>query len=272
MRTVLAIMGSPRRGDSHGLAQRVEEQMALLGSYEFEYLWLRDAHIQFCRGCYRCFTEGEEHCPLEDDVPRIEAKLLHSDGVIFASPVYAMGMTALLKNLLDRLAYTMHRPRFFDQKTLIVVTAGAAGIRQTIAGISAVGSCGFDIIDSFGFVLPPGRQTQAEQRRFAHRSGEAAGRLHQAIQRGGYSAPTLQQLAVFRIQQQIYGLLREHLPADYEYFAEQGWLDPRRRFYVEAPVSPIKDLVARVAARIARRQIQARERAVQRERDLTSEG
>ncbi len=47
-----------------------------------------------------------ERCPLMDDRERIEKQILASDGVIFASPVFAMNVTALMKKFLDRFAYT----------------------------------------------------------------------------------------------------------------------------------------------------------------------
>jgi multimeric flavodoxin WrbA len=145
MRRVLAIRGSPRKGDTWHLTQRIEAEMKLLGDVQFDYLWLRDADLATCRGCCACFLGGEERCPLDDDRAEIEGRILSANGVIFASPVYALGMTALMKNLLDRFAYALHRPRFFEQKALIVVSAGAAGVKMTQDALASVRYMGFDL-------------------------------------------------------------------------------------------------------------------------------
>jgi hypothetical protein len=52
---------------------------------------------------------------------------LEADGIIITSPVYALNVTALLKNLFDHTAYLYHRPRFFTKKALVVVTTAGAG-------------------------------------------------------------------------------------------------------------------------------------------------
>jgi len=98
---VLAVLGSPREGDSFGLTQRVENHLKKLGDYEVAYLWLKDTDLGFCRGCYACLTTGEERCPAEGDVKAIQQRLLSADGVIFASPVYAMSVTAMIPNLIN---------------------------------------------------------------------------------------------------------------------------------------------------------------------------
>ncbi len=273
MHRILAIMGSPRRGDTHHLTRRIEAAMAGLGEVQFEYLWLRDADLRTCRGCYACLLRGEEHCPLDDDLARIEQQILASDGVIFASPVYAMNMTALMTNLLDRLAYAMHRPRFFEQKALIVVSAGAAGIKVTQNAIAAVRLMGFDMSGGrLGMTMLSRPWTAAEQRRVHVEAERAARRFLSALTAGRRSRPGFMDVALYRIEQAVYEVNREEQPADYKYFAERGWLNPSRRWYVDAPVNPLHDLGARAIAWIVRRQALRRQRALEREMQQRSQG
>jgi multimeric flavodoxin WrbA len=265
MHKVLAIMGSPRRGDTYLLTQQIEATMRGLGEVEFDYLWLRDADLRPCRGCCACFWGGEERCPLDDDRADIERRMLASDGVIFASPVYALSMTGLMKTLLDRLAYALHRPRFFEQKALIVVSAGAAGVKMTQDAIANVRYMGFDMAPGrVGLTMLPEPRTRAEQRRIHVETERAGRRLFEALGRGR-SAPTFMETAYFRIQQAAFEINREEQPADYEYFAEHGWFDRSRRWYVNASVSPLYDLGARAAAWFVRRQALARQRALREE-------
>ncbi|HOI12433.1 MAG TPA: flavodoxin family protein [Methanoculleus sp.] len=102
---ILVIMGSPRKGNTYQAAQRIEEVMRSLGDVEFEYLMLRDVGLEPCRGCLTCFTWGEERCPVRDDAPAVGQKLSDADGVIFASPVYGLAVTGLMKTFIDRFSY-----------------------------------------------------------------------------------------------------------------------------------------------------------------------
>jgi multimeric flavodoxin WrbA len=45
-----------------------------------------------------------------------------ADGVIFATPVYVMNVSALMKTFIDHFSYIYHRPRFFDKKALLLST------------------------------------------------------------------------------------------------------------------------------------------------------
>jgi multimeric flavodoxin WrbA len=274
MHRVLAIMGSPRKGDTYHLTQQIEATMSGLGEVEveFEYLWLCDADLQMCRGCYACLWRGEQACPLDDDRARIEERMLAADGVIFASPVYAMSMTAHMKNLLDRLAYTMHRPRFFDQRAMIVVSAGAAGIKETQNAIAAVRFMGFDMSGGrVGLTIVPRPWTKAEQRKIHVEAQRAARRFHRALERDRRAAPDFMQVAYFRAQQANFDVNREQLRPDYEYFAERDWFDRSKRWYVPAPVNPFHDLAARFIGRLVRRQAERRKRVLEREREQRPE-
>ncbi len=47
---------------------------------EFEYIFLKEANLKPCIGCYNCMAKGEDKCPLRDDRAAIEQKLLAADG------------------------------------------------------------------------------------------------------------------------------------------------------------------------------------------------
>ena len=122
---ILAVMGSPRgKGAGYKIVQKIEDRMKAMGNVEFEYLFLKDANLKLCTGCYTCMAKGEEKCSLKDDRPAIEQQLLAADGVILSSPMYVLNVSWLMKNFIDRFAYRNHRPRFHGQKVLIVVNMG----------------------------------------------------------------------------------------------------------------------------------------------------
>lgn len=117
------INGSPRRKNTWKI---VEQAKANLNG-EFEEIHLMKEKIPLCRGCYKCIVEGEEKCPHRDKIKPIVDKMIEADGIVIACPVYAMNVTALLKNFLDHTAYFYHRPEFFTKKALVVVSTAGAG-------------------------------------------------------------------------------------------------------------------------------------------------
>jgi multimeric flavodoxin WrbA len=78
---------------------------------------VKDADLAHCTGCFVCFLRGEENCPNQDDAPETEQKMHESDGVIFASPVYGMNVSGLMKVFIDRFSNVSHRPPFLDKKS-----------------------------------------------------------------------------------------------------------------------------------------------------------
>lgn len=103
MTTVLGIVGSPRRnGNTHILVSRILEGAQTAGA-EIELLPLRDLQIRECDGCHTCW-KGRP-CSKKDDMLGIYAKIIASDVLVFGTPVYWYGPTALMKALIDRFVY-----------------------------------------------------------------------------------------------------------------------------------------------------------------------
>lgn len=117
------INGSPRKKNTWAVVKRAKQNL----DGEFEEIQLIKEKIPMCNGCFKCIMEGEETCPHFDVVNPIVDKMKKADGIIIATPVYAMNVTALLKNLFDHTAYFYHRPEFFTKKALVVVTTAGAG-------------------------------------------------------------------------------------------------------------------------------------------------
>jgi len=154
---ILVILGSPRKGNTYRACTLIEETMKTYGDMVFEYLMLRDADLAKCTGCFVCFLKGEEHCPRKDDAPGIEQKMHDADGVIFASPVYGMNVSGLMKVFVDRFSYIFHRPRFFEKKALLLTTTGALGHKDVLKYLDLVARIwGFEVVDPRGTHHPTG--------------------------------------------------------------------------------------------------------------------
>jgi multimeric flavodoxin WrbA len=119
----VVINGSPRKKNTWAVVRQAQKNL----KGEFEEIHLVDADIPLCVGCFNCIMEGEDKCPHYNKLHPIIEKIRWADGIIIATPVYALNVSALLKNFLDHTAYIYHRPEFFTKKGLVAVTTAGAG-------------------------------------------------------------------------------------------------------------------------------------------------
>lgn len=126
MKKAVAIIGSPRGDDSvtyqvtkvllNSLIERDKE-------FEYEIIQLSKCKINFCKGCYSCFTRCASCNQFSDDIYILEEKMLKANLIIFASPVYAHSITGTMKVFIDRISYWLH----------IFKLAGKAGLTISIS-------------------------------------------------------------------------------------------------------------------------------------------
>jgi multimeric flavodoxin WrbA len=250
---ILAIMGSPRKGNTYRAVRRIEEKMTGMGEVEFEYLWLKDAGLANCRGCTVCFLKGEQRCPLKDGRDEIERKMLGADGVIFASPNFASNVSGLMKTFIDRFAYAGHRPRFYEQYAFYVSTsAGPGGLKECLAAMQGpLSHFGFRTAGSLGLMTPPFQVPQKYADKNEKDLAAAAEKLYSAIKNKGPATPGFSEVLGFRsIQAMGNGLgdmYSETYPADFAYWMEKGWMDRSKYYYTAARISPVKKALARIA-------------------------
>lgn len=77
---VLAIIGSPRKGNSYRITQQVENHLKSYSvtdssgkvDLEFDYLFLKETNLKMCEGCSSYISRGKEKCPLKDSRAEIE--------------------------------------------------------------------------------------------------------------------------------------------------------------------------------------------------------
>jgi multimeric flavodoxin WrbA len=253
---VLVIMGSPRKGNTYRAAERILEILQETTPVEWEYVMLGEISLSPCRGCNTCFDRGEESCPLNDDASGLEQKMLAADGVIFASPVYAMQVSGLMKTFIDRHSYIFHRPRFFRQKALILTTAGVMGINEVLDYLEQVARIwGFEVAARVGIItlegMGPSSRVQENERKLM----EAAAAFSAALRRGSRSSPGLSDVIIFHGMRAIFDELADLFPADHRYWTRKGWLDPGQRYYVDVPVNPLYHLIGVIAEWYSRRQV-----------------
>jgi multimeric flavodoxin WrbA len=242
---ILAIIGSPRKGNTYKVVQQIEKRMQELGEVDFEYLLLKDVSLKTCIGCSRCILLGEDKCPLEDERKNIECKIFESDGIIFASPNYLCNVSSLMKNFMDRFAYCGHRPRFFQKKAMIICTsAGPGGLNQCIKSLSNIESAGFHIIQETGIITPLYPLAKSFQDAADTKIHKSADKFFEAMNIDKMKKPSFVDIMKFRAIRSFLLYKKDYLPSDYEYWESKGWLGEKEYFY-DGSISYFKKIFGR---------------------------
>ena len=97
---ITVLMGSPNRKGSTSILVENFTRGAEEAGHSVEIIDVCHADIHPCIGCVKCGYEGP--CVQKDDVQMIRKRLLASDMVVFATPLYYYGMSAQLKTVVDR--------------------------------------------------------------------------------------------------------------------------------------------------------------------------
>lgn len=254
---ILAIMGSPHKGNTLEKVQRIEDKLKQFGDVEFEYIHLKDMDIQPCKGCFVCFIRGEDNCPLKDDREMISRKIEEADGVIFATPVYSMHVSYLLKGFIDRSAYNFHRPRYFGKYAITLAVSGGLGLDETLKYLRMVAvSWGFEFVDQISLVEPPRNTPMQKLIEKEDRTDEVVNKFYTAIKEKQPRKLALSDHIHFRSMQTVYSKMETMSPTDYRYMKEKGWFDKDvSYFYDNVRGSFLKDRIARVMGWIIGRKI-----------------
>ncbi|MBI4832805.1 MAG: NAD(P)H-dependent oxidoreductase [Candidatus Lindowbacteria bacterium] len=100
---ILAINGSPRGTGSN--TDRILQPFlegSLEAGAETETVYLKEKRINYCVGCFTCWTRTPGVCIHKDDMPDLLEKIREADILVYASPLYIFTVTAQMKTFLDR--------------------------------------------------------------------------------------------------------------------------------------------------------------------------
>lgn len=136
----IAINGSPRiNGNSDVLCDQFLKGAQEAGC-ETEKIQIGKAKLNPCHACYACKTTGR--CIQQDDMDEILEKLIHSDVILLATPVYFYSMDAQMKTLIDR---SLARYQEIKDKTFYFAITAAdpnhEAMDPTIAGLKGYTTC-----------------------------------------------------------------------------------------------------------------------------------
>jgi len=137
------IHGSNRKGNTDRTIEIVKEHLNQKEENDYTDFYLPKDLPCFCHGCFSCIISGEyggQNCPHKEYTHPILQAMTEADGIIFASPSYALAESAQIKALLDHYAciFVNHRPHevMFDKVALVVSTAAGAGTGRVVSTIS----------------------------------------------------------------------------------------------------------------------------------------
>jgi multimeric flavodoxin WrbA len=255
VRTVTVFVGSAHKGGATTrAARRFLEGLESYGDVRGEIVVLSDYKVGVCRGCKACTNRGEEHCPLKDDRDALIEKMMTSDGVVFASPNYSFQVSAIMKILLDRLAFLFHRPRFHGKTFTSIVVQAIGGGAKIVKYLEFVGGgLGFNVVKgSCSRTLEP--MTEAALARMEKTLAAQSRRFHARMMRPAYPVPSLLGLMMFRMARTGYRLSLGDDMRDHVYFRDRGLFESD--YYYPTRLGPLKKaagaLFDRVAARVFR--------------------
>lgn len=99
---VLILSASPRKGGNSDILCDEFLKGAQDNGNDVEKLFLRDKNINMCTGCGYCTNNDYNGCSKHDDMEEILDKMIASDVIVMATPVYFYTMNAEMKMLIDR--------------------------------------------------------------------------------------------------------------------------------------------------------------------------
>jgi multimeric flavodoxin WrbA len=216
---LLGISASPRKNRSNTfLLLREVLSAAEKEGGKTEVVHLCDLKIEFCRDCESCH-KNVMACPIKDDTHLLLAKVLESDGIIFASPVYIDHITGSLKSLFDRSSHFIHCQRLLGKYIGAVATAGGGpqeAVLDYIHHFSLV--CGAQYVGGVSTAVP----VTEEVKKGAGKLGRS---LAEAIRDKTEFPHEMEEILSRRnyFKKIIEGHKKEW-SGEYQYWLEKGWL------------------------------------------------
>ncbi len=123
---ILGILGSSRKKGNTDILLDLALEEAQKNGVTISKMPLEGKTIAPCDGCQKCFKTGK--CVINDDMQKIYEKMLESEGIIWATPVYFWSMTGQTKTVMDR-TYALGFPKLqlMNKVGGLILVAGGRG-------------------------------------------------------------------------------------------------------------------------------------------------
>ena len=133
---ILSICGSPRKGNSEAILNRLK-QLFKKNGVENEIILLREKNVQRCKGCVE-YCNRNLKCCQKDDVAEIMKKMLKADGYVFALPNYFAMPPGLFKDFIDKCSIFYTAQTDLSSKKVAVISVGTdlTNIKENVRNIA----------------------------------------------------------------------------------------------------------------------------------------
>lgn len=148
---IVVLSGSPhKKGTSNTLVEEFVKGASDSGK-EVEVIDLAHININPCMGCDACGMNG--NCRWKDKGNEILEKILKSDAIVFASPVYYYNVSSQLKMMIDRFYARTMQITNKNLKAAVIMTAWNSDENWTYGAIDKY----FDILFEYMHFKDAGR-------------------------------------------------------------------------------------------------------------------
>jgi multimeric flavodoxin WrbA len=120
---ILGLVGSPRKGGNTDIMVDAVLERAKANGHETDKVYLYKADIGPCIDCRGC-KKGDLVCIVEDGMQNVYPKLDSANAIVFGTPIYWVGPTGTMKNLIDRFRPYFGNGRIEGKKAVVVAPAG----------------------------------------------------------------------------------------------------------------------------------------------------
>ena len=100
MKKVLVISSSPRKNGNSDILCNEFIRGAEESGNKAEKVFIADKNINYCKGCGACNVTHK--CVQKDDMAEIMDKMVETDAIVLATPVYFYSVYGQLKTFIDR--------------------------------------------------------------------------------------------------------------------------------------------------------------------------
>ncbi len=154
MPNIIAIYGSPRRKGNTATLLAEAVRGARDSGANVEEIVLRDLKLSPCLEVYGCKSTGR--CAIQDDFQAVYDKIVASDGLILASPIFFYSVSAHTKILMDRFQSLWVKKYWIDKtppglqsnrRKGLFICVGATRGKKLFDGVLLTVRYFFDVLD-----------------------------------------------------------------------------------------------------------------------------
>ena len=153
---IVAVNGGPRKNCNTAqlLDSFLEGVRAAAPDAEIEVIHLYDYLYTGCKSCFACQLTANRNdlgCRVKDSITESLKDTFHADGIVFASPIYYLNVTAQLRAFWERLLYPGHSPKKIP--TAVIYTMNMTEEQEKHFAASPLQIIDMYLTDCFG--MPP---------------------------------------------------------------------------------------------------------------------